>query len=81
MRVAEINALIREYSPYPVLHPAKGKNPLVALIGVRDLEKRTQHVAAVSVSGMQLKGIPDDKARELLRERVKVAAQAVTRAL
>lgn len=78
MQLAEINALIRAESPYPLIRPARlPKGPYIAVIGKIVGDK--QHVAAVSLSACELK-----QARypaDILRTRVKHAVASLDRLL
>lgn len=79
MHIAAINAFIRANSPYPLVSPSKGKDPVVALIGILDMERRQQHVAAISVSGSEFRGLIASDRRELLRHRIKEAVTYLDR--
>lgn len=79
MRTAAINKFISANSTYPLIAPTKSTSPVVALIGIRDFERRKQHVAAVSVSGIDL--LTPKHQREILRQRIKEATAALDRVI
>lgn len=77
MNVAAINAFIRTNSRYGIISPTKGKSPVVALIGVRDMERKQQHVAAVSIIGLDMLRARDQ--RDLLLVRIREAEASLDR--